>query len=196
MSFEKQLFNPTTGTTSANDASGPNAVENRKHDPQIVKTFFEGLTKIVVAISTLGSGFTFSFILNGVHPPSNSYFEASTVHLFLAISWFLFILALTLSSLATLLLNFWGDDVVKQWNQHRGWPVTGCLMGILLVSTIITPFMFVSLVIMAYQKPVGIAALCLVGCVYTGSLVASILRLRIDLDDTKIIRQRLRQMTV
>lgn len=73
--------------------AGSNGIEEDLllHDPQIVRTFFDGLTRIVVAISTLGAGFTFSFILSDVNPPSIiSPFNAVQVRFFLAMSWFLF----------------------------------------------------------------------------------------------------------
>ncbi len=177
----------------SNAPAEANAVENMgEHDPLIVRNFFDGVTKIMGGISTLGAGFTFNFILNDVHPPTNAMYDANQVHLFLAMSWFLFIVALTVSSFVTLLLNFWGNDLVKYWNQHRGWAFASFAVSMMLVSALVAPFMFVCLVIIAYQKAVGIAGVGLAGIVWCVSFFTAIVRLRIDLEDTRKVKQRAR----
>lgn len=138
-----------------------------------------------MAISTLGAGFTFGFILNDVKPPAGSMFDAEQVRFFLAMSWFLFILALAFGSLVTLALNFWADQVVCHWNENRGFPIASFMVSVVLVSVIVAPFVFVCLVIMTYEKSIGIAGVTLVAIVWCGSFVSAILRLRIDFDDIK-----------
>lgn len=192
MSSDEQSSKVTDARALLNNPSDAlHTIENiAEHDPIIVRTFFEGITKIMGGISTLGAGFTFSFILNDVHPPSNAIFDADQVRFFLAISWFLFIVSLTVSSLVTLLLNFWGNDLVKYWNQHNGWALASCGASVLLGSALIAPFVFVCLVIMAFEESIGIAGIALAGIMWCVSFFAAIVRLRIDLADTKKVMRR------
>ena len=178
----------STARTALSNSSGEwkEAKNMKDHDPTTLRKFFEGITKIMGGISTLGVGFTFNFILNDLHsPPPHARFDADQVRFFLAMSWFLFIVGLTVSSFVTLLLNFWGNDLVKYWNKHRAWDFASFAMSMLLATTLVAPFVFVCLVIIAYQKEVGIAGISLVGIVWCVSLIAAIVRLRIDLEDTK-----------
>ena len=181
----------TTPTLLNNPSDTLHAIEALEHDPIIVRTFFEGITKIMGGISTLGAGFTFSFILNDVHPPTNAMFDADQVHFFLAMSWFLFIVSLTVSSVVTLLLNFWGDDLVKYWNQHEGWAFASFGASIVLASALVAPFLFVCLVIIAFEQSIGIAGISLAGIVWCVTFFSALVRLRIDLEDTKKVKQKM-----
>ena len=80
--------------------------------------------------------------------------------------------------------------MVKHWNQHWGWPIIGLGMSVLLASSLVAPFMFVCLAVMAYKKSVGIVALSLAGAVWCGSIFSAIIWLRLDLEDTKKAKRK------
>ena len=142
-----------------------------KHSGRSVVTFFNGLFQTIIAISTLGTSVTYSFILTGNTQLADpeAYFDQKRVVTFLAISWLLFLLALAFGSLGSTLLTFFRAHWERDWDGENGrrsqFEVQGyaVLISGLLGGLIIGAFMFMCLVVVAYSPAVGWIALSFVG---------------------------------
>lgn len=138
-----------------------------KHSGKSVVTFFNGLFQTMIAISTLGTSVTFSFILTSnteLGSPS-AYYQQSQVATFLAISWLLFLLNLAFASLGSTLLTFFKAHWVRDWDGEHGSrsqlevQFYAVLASGLLGGLIIGAFIFLCLVVVAYSPVVGWIAL-------------------------------------
>lgn len=142
-----------------------------KHSGRSVVTFFNGLFQTIIAISTLGTSVTFSFILTSnteLSSPS-AYFAQERVATFLAISWLLFLLALAFGSLGSTLLTFFRAHWERDWDGEHGQrsqlevQLYAVLVSGLLGGLIIGAFIFMCLVVVAYSPVVGWIALAFTG---------------------------------
>ncbi|KAK5950710.1 hypothetical protein OHC33_008377 [Knufia fluminis] len=142
-----------------------------KHSGSNVVTFFNGLFQTIIAISTLGTSVTFSFILTSNTELSNpnAYYNTSQVATFLAVSWLLFLLALTFGSLGSTLLTFFKAHWIRDWDGEHGRrsqkevQFYAVLASGLLGAQIIGAFVFLCLVAVAYSPVVGWIALAFTG---------------------------------
>lgn len=142
-----------------------------KHSGQSVVTFFNGLFQTIIAISTLGTSVTFSFILTSNTDLSrpNAYYNQAQVATFLAISWLLFLLALAFASLGSTLLTFFKAHWTRDWDGEHGRTSQvevqfyAVLASGLLGGQIIGAFIFLCLVVVAYSPVVGWIALAFTG---------------------------------
>jgi hypothetical protein len=150
-------------------------------NPEKVRSFFRGLFKIMFGISTLGTTFTYSFILGDIQTPVDGLFSDDDVRFFIAMSWFLFMSSLTFACFSSLILNFWGDEAVAEFRQKRRWHFGAFVMSVILVSTLIGAIVFLDLVVMAYELRIGIAGLIGAGCVSISAVVMAMIVLRVHL---------------
>jgi len=142
-----------------------------KHSGQSVVTFFNGLFQTIIAIATLGTSVTFSFILSSQTDLSNptAYYSQATVATFLAVSWLLFLLALAFASLGSTLLTFFRAHWVHDWDGEHGRrsqlevQLYAVLASSLMGSLIIGAFIMLCLVVVAYSPIVGWIALAFTG---------------------------------
>lgn len=142
-----------------------------KHSGRSVTTFFNGLFQTIIAISTLGTSVTFSFILTTSTQLSmpSAYFSETQVAGFLAISWLLFLLALAFASLGSTLLTFFRAHWERDWDGEHGRhsqlevQLYAVLVSGLLGGLIIGAFIFMCLVVVAYSPVVGWVALSFTG---------------------------------
>lgn len=142
-----------------------------RHSGRSVATFFTGLYQTVIAISTLGTSVTFSFILSSTTQLSvpTGYYSQNEVALFLAISWLLFLLALMFASLGSTLLTFFRAHWERDWDGEHGKhsqlevQLYAVLASGLLGGLIVGAFIFLSLVVVAYSSVVGWIAVAFVG---------------------------------
>jgi len=142
-----------------------------KHSGHSVVTFFNGLFQTIIAISTLGTSVTFSFILSTDTQLSNpnAYYNQSQVATFLAISWLLFLLALAFGSLGSTLLTFFRAHWTRDWDGEHGRrsqrevQFYAVLASGLLGAQVIGAFIFLCLVVVAYSPVVGWIALAFTG---------------------------------
>lgn len=138
-----------------------------KHSGKSVVTFFTGLFQTMIAISTLGTSVTFSFILTGNTQLSNptGYYGEGQVVTFLAVSWLLFLLNLAFASLGSTLLTFFKAHWVRDWDGEHGRrsqlevQLYAVLVSGLLGGLIVGAFVFLCLVVVAYSPIVGWIAL-------------------------------------
>jgi hypothetical protein len=165
------------------DKTAPEIINNYPptREAERVRTFFQGLFKIVVAVSTLGASFTFTFILTDIRSPNHPHFDGDQLVTFLAMSWLLFIVALIFACLFTLLLNFWGDKAMTEFYTESKWHFAGFGMSVVLLTALVGAFIYICLVITAYQLRIGIAGICFAGVVWIMCLATAIFRLVIYL---------------
>ena len=137
-----------------------------RHPAESVSAWFTGLFTIVIGISTLGASITFSHVIGGVSDPiRDSYFSPEAVHLFLSISWLLFLLALAFASLASTTLAFFKYSWQKDWNGRHGKTsqrdvqLYAMIATALLAGSVVAAFIFLCLVVTAYAPVIGWIAL-------------------------------------
>jgi len=165
---------PTKSSTGIDSEGGHELYKIKpmaKHSGSSVVTFFNGLFSTIIAISTLGTSVTFSFILTTdtdlSHP--NAYYSQSQVASFLAISWLLFLLALAFGSLGSTLLTFFRAHWARDWDGEHGRrsqkevQFYAVLASGLLGGLTIGAFIFLCLVVVAYSPVVGWIALAFTG---------------------------------
>lgn len=141
------------------------------HSGQSVVTFFNGLFQTMIAISTLGTSVTFSFIITSTTQLGSptGYYQQSQVATFLSISWLLFLLNLAFASLGSTLLTFFKAHWILDWDGKHGRTsqsevqlyavlTTGLLGGLMIGA-----FIFLCLVVVAYSSVVGWIALGFTG---------------------------------
>jgi hypothetical protein len=142
-----------------------------------VRTFFQGFIKIVVAISTLGASFTFSFVLGDIRSPILPLFDEDEIRLFLAMSWLLFMSTLAIACMSALVLSFLGDQAVAGFRTESKWQWGGFVMCGVLLTHLMAAFFCLCLVVMAYQLRVGFAGIFLTGAAWVGSMANATFRL-------------------
>lgn len=168
---KRQLGKSSTGIVSEKGHELRQIKPMTKHSGAAVATFFNGVFQTIIAISTLGTSVTFSFILSANTQLSapTSFFTFQQVLTFLSISWLLFLLALAFSSLGSTLLTFFKAHWARDWDgehgKHSQFEVQfyAVLASGLLGSLIIGAFVFLCLVVVAYVSVVGWIALAFTG---------------------------------
>ncbi|KAK6368485.1 hypothetical protein LTR64_006639 [Lithohypha guttulata] len=167
----RQIVKSGTGVVSEHGHELQKIKPMTKHAGKSVTTFFTGLFQTIIAISTLGTSVTFSFILSANTDLSNpaAYYSQAQVQTFLAISWLLFLLALAFASLGSTLLTFfrahWERDWDGQHGKHSQFEVQAyaVLISGLVGGLVVAAFIFLCLVVVAYSPVVGWIALSFTG---------------------------------
>lgn len=127
-------------------------------------------------IATLGAGFVFSTILSDIPEPV-SVFSLARIRFFLAVSLLLFMWALALACIIPLILLFVGRELDEIWRKDTKLTVGSFVMCIIILSMLITAFIFIGLVIMAYEFWVGIVGIGSAGFVWTMSIILGMIEL-------------------
>ncbi|KAK1749755.1 hypothetical protein QBC47DRAFT_395267 [Echria macrotheca] len=126
----------------------------QRTETENLSTFFRNIG----AISTLGSGFTFTLIVSTLQDPaqvsSTPQFDASTVRIFIAISWLLFTIALIASILLAVFVAKRND---RDDNESRQW-LAVCVLYPLEFGA----FVFLALTVAGYVDVVGFLTLGIV----------------------------------
>lgn len=134
--------------------------------------WFNSLFTAVVAISSLGAGFTFTIIFSDPAVPSNRNIEDENsfrddVRFLLSISWVCFVVALAVVSTASVLFSaanvrYW---ILDRWNKQSPWPhivVTLTFLAVLSCPT--AAFMLASWAVSLYYPIIGYFAFGFCGC--------------------------------
>lgn len=157
----------------------------KENDPKSVLIFYDGVVKIIVAISSLFITFTFSYILTDPIQPTNPIFTVDRIRFFLALSWLLYLIAFTLGLMVKFAINVWGDHLIEHWKENRGWPLAVFVMSTLLTSSMAAPFTVLCLVIIAYEKSIGVTGLSLNTVTWVNSIIFFAIRLKMAWRDIK-----------
>jgi hypothetical protein len=131
------------------------------HPCERLASYFENFFRTVLGIATLGASITFTKIVQTPVPPFDNFgYSKYDIQWFLAISWFLFVLALAFTSFFASLLSLYRPQAVKAFGTKNSserskvmWYVT--LVSSLLFGLTIGAFVFVSLVVVGYAGAVG-----------------------------------------
>ena len=131
----------------------------------VVADWFHNLFAVIMALSTLGTSVTFSYVVSGIRGPKGEpKFSTEVYEGFMAISWLLFILDLAIATLFSTILSFYRDQAVVNWRAQDKtkrliiqWIAT--LSVALLYTLTISAFIFLALVITAYAAGIGWVAL-------------------------------------
>jgi hypothetical protein len=165
---EKHMNRTTTGQSSEHDHSLSHIRPMAQHRGSSISAFFNGLFSITIAVSTLGTSITFSYVLsNDISVPSSKppTFAQQQIREFLAISWLLFLLALAFASLGSTFLTFFKNHWIADWNGTNGktsqWTVQmyAVVASGLLGGLTIGAFALLCLVVVAFSAIVGWVAL-------------------------------------
>lgn len=142
--------------------------------------WLENLMPSVITVATLGASITFTVIVQQLPPPQ--YWSIEMLRTLLSISWLLFVLSLGLASAGSLILAFHRKPLVGYYNRkEKEWPRQGSAPSALwkkpgywlactfkepftlvLLLCMLSAFFFLALVVFAYSRNVGIAALIFV----------------------------------
>lgn len=106
----------------------------------------------VMKVSIFGGSITFS-VLVAKHEGSNGSFTDATITTFLSIAWLFFALALVIAWGGQLLLGFKLESFENE--NEKGRKVFLRLMSLALQLLVLISFLFLSLVVVCYSKPVG-----------------------------------------
>jgi hypothetical protein len=127
-------------------------------------------------IATLGAGFVFSTILSNIPPPV-SVFSFDQIRLLLAVSLLLFMWTLALAGILIVVLLFVGGEIDPNWREDARIIVGSFLICVIILSTLISAFIFIGLAITAYQFWVGIVGIGSAGCVWIASIILGMFQL-------------------
>ncbi|MCJ1340194.1 hypothetical protein MMC09_005488 [Bachmanniomyces sp. S44760] len=124
-------------------------------------TYFENFFKTITAICTLGASITFAKIVQSPVEPFHEYgVTTHGVQWYLALSWMFFVICLAFTSLFASALSLYRPFAVDYFGMEITerrktvlWYASG--VSALLYALLISAFIFVSLVVVAYAGPVG-----------------------------------------
>jgi hypothetical protein len=127
---------------------------------------FEGFLSFVLSLSIFGAS-TFAIVVSQIANPSevnpNARFTRESVRSFLGIAWLLFIFALAIVAVSMSLLAYKREHPISGfqgvWKQR--WERLGLVASSLIQLSVITAFLFLSLVLVTYTEGVGWAAVAL-----------------------------------
>lgn len=143
-----------------------------RHSGQSVTTFFSGLFSTIIGVGTLGSTITFSYVLNNKDSlaDTESYFNKAQVQRFLATSWLLFLLDMAFAAIGSTIMTFFRAHWIKDWNGEHGRrsqrevQLYAVVMSALMAGLTVAAFIFLCLVVVAYEEVVGWIALGFTCC--------------------------------
>lgn len=132
---------------------------------EIIKSF-EGFLSFVLSLSIFGAS-TFAIIVSEIANPNelslNPRFTRETVRTLLGIAWLFFVLALGIVAASMSLLAYQREHSIVGfeglWRQR--WERLGLVASSLIQVLVITAFLFLSLVLVAYTEAVGWVAVAL-----------------------------------
>lgn len=173
----------TAGTTAVcapchycKDRMGP---ESSTGDPAGL-IWLDTLLPTVVGLSTFGGSITFTIIPAQNAIPTNR-FDEGTVRTFVSLAWLFFILAFGCASTAQMVLALHRETIKAGFMDQRrktggwDWVVIGLFcwfpMSLFLQLLILTAFLFLSLVVVAFVPVVGWIAVCMTSLFFAGSVI-------------------------
>jgi heme/copper-type cytochrome/quinol oxidase subunit 2 len=127
---------------------------------------FESFLSFVLSLSIFGAS-TFAIVVSEIANPNelspSSRFTRETVRTFLGIAWLLFVVALGVVAVSMSLLAYKREQPVDRsgGSQKLEWERLGLVASSLIQVLVVTAFLFLSLVLVAYAKAVGWVAVAL-----------------------------------
>jgi hypothetical protein len=128
--------------------------------------WFEGFFSAVLAVGTLGAGFTFSVIFSDLENLDKTV-NTKAVRRFLIIAWLLFVMAVALASVGAALMRFAIPEIIESFNCYGDWVnFAAAAYSIVLQLLLAAAFLMSALAMWRYDNPSGKAALI---CISAGS---------------------------
>ena len=151
-------------------------------DGQRMAKWFDDFFNGVVAVGTLGGGFTFTVIFssldtrNGLLTPE----EVEPVRHLITIAWLLFVLAVGIASVSGAIARFNAQGIIDEFNQKGGplpgWVIWASATSLILQLLVIAAFLVSATAVMQYDESTGIAALAIISVVAVLLVVLWILK--------------------
>jgi len=125
----------------------------------------------VVAVGTLGAGFTFSVIFSSLED-LNGTVDTKTVRHFLIIAWLLFVMAVAVACMSAALFRFMSPEFIEGFNDY-GDLVNSVAAGISVVEQllIVAAFLMSARAVKKYDESSGNAAVISISVI--GSLLVA-----------------------
>lgn len=132
-----------------------------KHPGERLASYFDNFFRGIIGITTLGASITFSTIVQSPVPPFRDYgISPQGAQYLLATSWLLFALTLAFTSFFASALSLWRPQAIAAFGDPHGearrkvlWFAIGVMA--LLFGMVLSAFLTVGLVVVAYAGPVG-----------------------------------------
>jgi hypothetical protein len=154
--------------------------QSEKDDVPVHIAWLDSFLPAVIGIATFGGSITFSLV--PATPRASATFAEDEITLFLALTWFFFLLALGYASAASLVLAFHRKEITAyinrpatpNGNSSSSEPtsanerlaiifVARAPISLIIQLLILLAFIFLGLVVVAYSKVVGILAVAFTG---------------------------------
>lgn len=126
----------------------------------------------MVAVGTLGAGFTFSVIFSSLEN-LNDTIDTKTVRRYLIVAWLLFVMAVAVACMSAALFRFMSPEFIEGFNKY-GDRVNSVAAAISVVEQLllVAAFLMSAIAIKKYDEPSGKAAVVSISVV-GGLLVAA-----------------------
>jgi hypothetical protein len=158
--------NPEIVSSMPTNSSAKDPKPSADIDTQETIKSFEGFLSFVLSLSIFGAS-TFAIVVSEIANPSevspDARFTRETVRSFLGIAWLLFIVALGIVAVSMSLLAYKREHPTAGFESTRKqkWERLGLVASSLIQVSVITAFLFLSLVLVAYTEAVGWVAVAL-----------------------------------
>jgi hypothetical protein len=132
---------------------------------QRLTNWFDAFFSAVVAVGTLGAGFTFSVIFSSLET-LNGTVDTNEVRHFLIIAWLLFVLAIAVASAFAALFRFMSPEFIEGFNEYGDLVnVVAATVSIVLQLVIVAAFLMSAIALRKYDEESGKAAVVIIWAV-------------------------------
>jgi uncharacterized membrane protein YidH (DUF202 family) len=135
---------------------------------QRLAKWFDDFFSAVVAVGTLGAGFTFSVIFSSLETLDGT-IDTNVVRHFLVTAWLLFVVAVAVASACAALFRFIRPELIEGFNKYGDVVnLVAAIISVVLQLLIVAAFLMSARALRRYDEPSGKAAvviISLIGCV-------------------------------
>jgi len=125
---------------------------------QRLTKWFDDFFTAVVAVSTLGAGFTFSVIFSSLET-LNETVDTNAVRHFLIIAWLLFVLSVAMASVCAALFRFMSPEFIEGFNNYGDLVnFVAAITSVILQLLIVAAFLMSARALRRYDEDSGKAA--------------------------------------
>lgn len=132
--------------------------------------WFDSFFGSVVAVGTLGAGFTFSVIFSTLesHDTRHEVLDTDLVRHFLIIAWLLFVLAVAIASVCAAIFRFMAREIIDGFNRSGNLVnFAASIASLVLQLLVVAAFLMSARALRRYDESTGEAAVVIVsvtGC--------------------------------
>lgn len=141
-------------------------------DGESIMKWFDKLFQNIIVVASLGAGFSFSVVLAPLERINNDRFTVQDVNTAVAVSWLLFVLAVTLCSALSSFFTFHEETLSKNLSEPKCWTHTWMAMCSFTVQALVLGgFLAASVAVAAFSRNVGYLAVALTSLSALGLLL-------------------------